>query len=86
MACPFFIVLIRFEGGFTMGQIFLDGQKVRAILLDRFLTLRDLANSSGVTYPTICAAVGKKKTPVRMGTLEKICGALSVRASDIVKA
>ncbi len=82
---PFFIVVIRFEEVLTMGKIFLDVNKVRAILLNRFWTLKELSKSSGVTYPTICACLGKKKTPVRVGTLEKICGALSVPPSEIVE-
>lgn len=69
-----------------MGKIFLDVDKVRGILLGRFWTFRDLSDSSGVTYPTICACLGEKKTPVRVGTLKKICDALSVPPSEIVKA
>lgn len=82
---PFFIVVIRFEEVLRMGKIFLDAAKVRAILLNKFWTLKELSKSSGVTYPTICACLGKKKTPVRVGTLEKICGALSVPPSEIVE-
>lgn len=69
-----------------MGKIFLDVERVRAILLGRFWTLRQLSDSSGVTYPTICACLGEKRAPVRIKTLEKICGALSVPPSEIVKA
>lgn len=69
-----------------MGKIFLDVERVREILLRRFWTLRKLSDSSGVTYPTICACLGEKRAPVRIKTLEKICGALSVSPSEIVKA
>jgi len=69
-----------------MGKIFLDVDKIREILLGRFWTLRDLSDSSGVTYPTICACCGEKKAPVRVSTLKKICEALAVPAVEIVKA
>ena len=68
-----------------MEKIFLDRDKIRSILLKRFWTFKVLAEKSGVTYPTICAALRQGGTPVKMSTLQKICSALESDASAIVR-
>ena len=68
-----------------MGKIFLDVAKFKLILMRRFWTLKTLADNSGVTYPTICAAAGEKNKPIRLETLKKICRALSCDPAEIVR-
>ncbi len=62
----------------------IDAEKIRLMLLDEFMTFHQLADRSGVSYQTVCECCGKNNQAVTMPTLEKLCKALSCRATDIV--
>ncbi len=79
------VFLFHKKGADSMRKIYLNGDKVRALLLNRFWTCRTLSDNSGVSYQTVCEACSNKRA-VKMITLSKLCKALSCEPSDIVAA
>lgn len=61
----------------------LDTEKIKKILLEKGLTITELAEKIGVTYASTHRVISGKSFP-RPGTLKKICDELKVKAKDII--
>jgi len=69
--------------GALMPQI--DGEKLRAIREERFLSHRELAQRAGVS-PTTVLNLEKEQTESQRRTVRKIASALGVEPHELVKA
>lgn len=68
--------------GALMPQI--DGEKLRSIREERFLSHRELAQRAGVS-PTTVLNLEKEQTESQRRTVRKIASALGVEPQDLVK-
>lgn len=68
--------------GALMPQI--DGEKLRAIREERFLSHRELAQRAGVS-PTTVLNLEKEQAEPQRRTIRKLASALGVEPQDLVK-
>ena len=62
----------------------IDGDRLRQLRVERALTLRALANRSGVSYDTINKLeLGQR--PARLSTIRKLAKALNVDPRELMK-
>ena len=62
----------------------INGQRLRELRVERALTLRALAEESGVSFDTINKLeLGQR--PARLSTIRKLAGALDVEPKELMK-
>lgn len=65
-------------------RIAVNGQRLQELRVERALSLRALAESSGVTYDTINKLeLGRR--PAHASTIRKLAGALGVKPRELMK-
>lgn len=57
--------------------------KLPQLLLERGLSIRELARKSSITYTTIWAVVHSNRRSVQLGVLDAICQVLDAQPGDI---
>jgi putative transcriptional regulator len=57
--------------------------RLRVLLAERKMNMRQLAELTGVQYTTIRRFAGDEITSIHKKTLEKVCAALGVQPGDI---
>ena len=57
--------------------------RLRVILAEREMNIRQLAEAAGVYYTTLHRFAGNKPTSIHKQTLDKVCAALDVQPGDL---
>jgi transcriptional regulator with XRE-family HTH domain len=67
-----------------LADVKIDGEKVRAVREETFLSQRELAEKAGLNHNTVWRIEGSGATEVHPRTIRKIAEALSVDPTSLV--